>query len=808
MRYLAWLCVVLGVVLLVWAGLSLLGDDEPGSVAQQEAASSGEEPDAGPRTRGARQLDVNRYGTTDHPDRPGGDRKPGRTNGPAGLMVVDPDGKPIPGARVGFGRAYSINYQDFDRVLVTDEDGIIPLDRRLRGHRVWYCLHGDGEGFLLRDEVKGDTHPMLCLRRKVTVFVRVVDEAGRPRSDRKVWLTGDPPPRRSPADRTQLDAQHTRRTDATGVARFTVRGGDPWLGRASEFRAYFRLTRGGTVAFDPDAPMIRMEVVEPDAAFVLSIRAVDDEGRHRPVDARVVCAVLFTGAVDENDYTVRVDSGWGRMEFPREVQRLKAVASRHLGSGGLLDPGGWQEPWNALEAAEWRDVPEGADSLAIDVPVTALPPVVTVPLTGPDRTPWAARPVVLIPESAHSAAGVDRITTTTDLEGKLRFVGGKACRWTVEPGSSRPDAFAATEFALPRTETDVELSPVALPPPHLLVSGHVLDHDGEPVPETRVHVLPADGERGVVRLVRPDGGFRIHAARTPTSGAVTIEARTPDGRKSPRAVVAVGTSDVALRLEPTGDVTGSIVPKEPMPRFKVTVLHPVRGRIAARPMLEATPSGRFELEAIPAGIVAVCLETESGLERVISGVVIEAGEKTAPRQLQGIDLSDALAQFDVRVVDAGGAPIAGAFIFYTVLRDGGTAQTYEAEADDRGSARFNAVPGRSLLRAEAPDGTSNVVLDPGTPAEVVVSKLTCTVRVPNGFRGKVRFEQVVPGCPKGLARQLPWSLHKIEDGMDKDVGLVPGSYKVALRPFKGGQQAMGIHEVSRERTNIDLSRKR
>jgi len=134
---------------------------------------------------------------------------------------------------------------------------------------VWFCRHGDAEGFILRTELAAETHPFLVLRRRLTVEVVVVDQDERPRADVRVWM-GPHEDDGLPHDGLATSGGRARGgvTNSEGLVRFEVRGGDGPLGRAEYFVAGIVAASTSTASSpataqrDPDQPFVGIRIVE------------------------------------------------------------------------------------------------------------------------------------------------------------------------------------------------------------------------------------------------------------------------------------------------------------------------------------------------------------------------------------------------------------------------------------------------------------------------------------------------------------------------------------------------------------------
>jgi hypothetical protein len=148
---------------------------------------------------------------------------------------------------------------------------------------------------------------------------------------------------------------------------------------------------------------------------------------------------------------------------------------------------------------------------------------------------------------------------------------------------------------------------------------------------------------------------------------------------APRVIVHSGNRNLALVLPDVASIRGRVVlGGKPVDFFGVTATNDP-GKPAA-PAPHYSRDGRFELDGVNHGTVSVVLVGPSFRRRVIDGVVVAANQ---PIELGDLAVTAGNAVRG-RVVDASGAPVAGATV---VVRHGGALTTLVSLDNQDGGAR-------------------------------------------------------------------------------------------------------------------------
>ncbi|MAG58277.1 MAG: hypothetical protein CMJ83_18475 [Planctomycetes bacterium] len=800
MRFLALFCVVLGLGLAGFGAWMLIADEQVDAARNAFA----DDLDGAPGTAhaGDRVAPVVTSGFkpgAQVPTRPGGDKRPDRTGGREGLMVVDPDGRPVPQAVVAVGSRFSLDADDYETALYADDEGIIDNPWDVGNHySIFFCRHGTGAGWLTSSEVMRHRkrQPVLVLRRPATIIVEVRDEADRPVTKVELFLTARNSEREiseSCVNRTGRFARRNGVTNVQGTATFVVDGADPYLGRVTEWSVAMELNAGLETATSANAPY------DPDGdvhillraknAHVLRIVAVGAGGVPRPLDLRIV---LLVKSVDYDLETIRtLRNGTVRMSVPENPKRVVAFPASP--PSGSLAPTVWgmgEPPWDLFDEGAWAawqvrlsqladdltgiDVKPGTAETEVRVDFSAFPPVVAVPVLDPEGQPVRWTRLTL------SGRGGVREVMTNEY-GMLHLVGGRARGLELIPFGPLALRASSVRFSVPASGDDQHLPPAQLGPPRVLLSGLVLDHRGQPVPNVRLSINGPKLERDLA--VAPDGRFKLTGTGPPDGTPLKVVARTRDGRHSEITEILCGTRTAEIPIVASGDVIARVLLSKPEPLLRVKVFHRVKGEVKTKwnGFDGVRPSGRMEIKGVPAGLLDLTFETSTGQKHTVTGVEVIAGTAARGRELDEIDLRADSTKLDVRVVDVNLAPAPGSFIYSAELRAGNLIR-HEEEADGEGRAAIAHAGGAwSIVVAEGDDGAFGLVENPGSTCEVRLGRLSpCRFKLDPKWKGWLYLRPVTPNTPEKAHAGLPRRDIRLEGAPAKTISLSPGHYAIEL----------------------------
>jgi hypothetical protein len=204
---------------------------------------------------------------------------------------------------------------------------------------------------------------------------------------------------------------------------------------------------------------------------------------------------------------------------------------------------------------------------------------------------------------------------------------------------------------------------VLLAPP-LVVGGRVLDASGQPVEgaELRFELPVRDREDNDQVLYWSEARFRArseaagnYAVRDFTDETVVRVSARKDRQRSAAVETAVGTADLAIALEATGSVAGSVRLDPDMPADALEVkllpggLVPRQGAAMSpgswdrRHRASLEPDGTFRLDERPAGRYGFTLGVKDQDPLVeLDAVDVVAGQESRDPRLEGIDLRSRL----------------------------------------------------------------------------------------------------------------------------------------------------------------------
>jgi len=390
----------------------------------------------------------------------------------------------------------------------------------------------------------------------------------------------------------------------------------------------------------------------------------------------------------------------------------------------------------------------------------------------------------------------------TDANGLLRWSysdAGTERTFRLELSSAdrfRPPASARLELT-PRPGRN-DLGDVLLRPTPPLVGGTVVDEEGAPVVGADVTCGVLDPGRGSEPEWRHDladttdgeGRFAIHG---PIGVAELFLAVNRAGYAAARDLaVRAGAADVRVVLVRQGKIAGRILLKDFQDRMGLQVLarseadgHFFQGG------LRSTGDG-FEIPQLPAGSYTVlCRWNQDGsnvLLDEVAGVRVSAGETARDPRLDPLDLTAALHEIELEVVDTYGRSVREVFL---TLRDprrgpGESSGTFgPLRLSERSARRVKCpwpvadlelrAPGLRTAWIASVTEAVHVTLQPGFPVRLVSSDETAVLLAEHGV--EIALQPADPGLWFNNPGFLPWDLGPGTELLVNE----PGSYQVVLR---------------------------
>jgi protocatechuate 3,4-dioxygenase beta subunit len=324
--------------------------------------------------------------------------------------------------------------------------------------------------------------------------------------------------------------------------------------------------------------------------------------------------------------------------------------------------------------------------------------------------PLAGATVFVHPPGAAGARGDAVLRFASEAEETRQGVSGADGSFTVRgltPGATA-EVTVRREGFVTQTVTHVELPPAAplriVLEPSARVSGRVVDDRGEPIAGATVTVRAPDAALPVGlegRLVETDvaGTFVLLDL---AAGPIAISAMARNHLSSEPLLLDLGAradvQDVELTLRRGATIEGVVLTSSGQPATAARVT--LNSGITPERMLEreiagsarTDGEGRYRLEGIPAGPQALSASQE-GYRTAIRDLVVQPGANQLDFRLaEGLRVGG-------RVIDRGGAPIAGAAVSL-MMTSGSGAMHNEMSAPD-GTFRFTGVaPGRFIVSAQ------------------------------------------------------------------------------------------------------------
>lgn len=312
------------------------------------------------------------------------------------------------------------------------------------------------------------------------------------------------------------------------------------------------------------------------------------------------------------------------------------------------------------------------------------------------------------------------------------------------------------------------------------LAGSVTTSDGTPVGDVRVIAEgPIDGNDVNAHDVDTDdaGEFDFHGL---PPGAYKLSfARNREGSQfSSPVIVHTGNRDLALVAPDITSVHGRVVQDgKPVAFFGVSAAD-------APPVPQHTRDGRFALDDVEPGTIAIAIVGPTFERRVIANVTVAPDR---PTDLGDIDVT-AGRIVRGRVVDASGAPVAGAAVVVQAGAAFATTATLETESagmrgaasDDTGAFELAGLPDNTAgltIQASAPGhGLAPPRPLAGSTIELVLAATgSVTGTVVNDPPGQIWHLVHVTSATDGHSYET--STHEGEFAIEQ---LSPGDYKAVL----------------------------
>ncbi len=390
------------------------------------------------------------------------------------------------------------------------------------------------------------------------------------------------------------------------------------------------------------------------------------------------------------------------------------------------------------------------------------------------------------------AAGVVRVPVKPSAAGKVTLEEARTGRMRMFGGRDDSAPLAEREFQAPTPGETLKVADVVIPRKPVLAAGRVLDAGGKPVRRATVALAGSgrtQGGRGgaggggqPIGGGGPGGGFdaRFFAlfeaeAVTDAEGkfelradyagldlaGTTLTAATRRSRSTP-ATFAAGDTNVEIRVIGYGGIKGSIKVISPDLKGDVTIrARPVGeepnqgggfggfggggrgGRTTAR--VDAK-TGNFELKELLPGRYDVSVRYDDAEALSIVGIEVTSGETNADPRLQNVALGGQFLLAAVLVLDADGAPLAGANVNFIAqggsqAGGGGGGGRGGGQGGGRGGSRTDAS-GRLVRVFPQPPETVTVVVTARDYAQSTIANAAfpLSVRMSRGATLTVAFD--------------------------------------------------------------------
>jgi protocatechuate 3,4-dioxygenase beta subunit len=232
------------------------------------------------------------------------------------------------------------------------------------------------------------------------------------------------------------------------------------------------------------------------------------------------------------------------------------------------------------------------------------------------------------------------------------------------------------------------------PPEQDRLTVEVREPGGAPAPGALVFVARAGGGRGAAVVLADEAGRLEISGRDgqPASQGLSLGARS-GGRTAPLAPVAAGATAV-VQLRPAAEVRGRVVEGgRPVSGFHLALELPDEEALGLDLGLgRELPGSTFDLADVPAGALRLTATTPDGRTGAVEASVAPGAAAQVVIELRREGTVTG------RVVDAAGAPVAGAFVML-----GGRDPSADGGTGADGRFRLQAVPpGRQEVQAFVP----------------------------------------------------------------------------------------------------------
>jgi hypothetical protein len=250
---------------------------------------------------------------------------------------------------------------------------------------------------------------------------------------------------------------------------------------------------------------------------------------------------------------------------------------------------------------------------------------------------------------------------TTDATGHFHSFGER-------PGTSQVAAATATAASPPAQVVlgrggHAELRLVVQP---ARLAGTVVDAHGAPAAGVDIVAIP---DRGLVLSGQTDAAGRFDlGGAVPGSYKITVERNRQIGVElTATAQVTAAPHPVALVLPAHAAITGRVVFEgRPIPVFGYEIYSPVLERMTGAVKVIGAPDGRLTIPELPVGTWRMEIRAPGFAARTVEAIELRAGHDV---ELGAVELERGRG-VSGRIVDADGAPVAGATVRVSEDRDG------------------------------------------------------------------------------------------------------------------------------------------
>ena len=320
------------------------------------------------------------------------------------------------------------------------------------------------------------------------------------------------------------------------------------------------------------------------------------------------------------------------------------------------------------------------------------------------------------------AEGVVRVPVKPAAAGKVTLEEARTGRMRMFGGRDDAAPLAERDFLAPKPGEIMKVADVVIPRKPVLAAGRVLDAAGKPVRRANVTLSAANrpqGGRGGPQSGAPVGGgaqgggfdarlFAVYEAEATTDAegkfelradyvgldlaGTTLTAASRRARSNP-ATFTAGDTNIEIRVIGYGGIKGSIKVVSPELKGDVTVRARLSGedpnqgggfggfggfggggrggRSTAR---ADAKDGGFELKDLLPGRYDISVRYDDAEALTITGIEVTSGQTNADPRLQNVALGGQFLMAAVLVLDADGAPFAGANVNF--IAQGGSANMF------------------------------------------------------------------------------------------------------------------------------------